>query len=507
MRKYPIVRRRRTLLGAVTFAVFVGSIGGVVALPASPAAGADCSQTSVGFTPLTDSVGLYDASNATPESHAAAAPSIEPIDGVVGVASLGMSNAKQEWAAFMSTASGMEAISPSVRLANGAVGGKTMSEWSDPNDPAWNVALDRINADGLSPTQVQIIWMKMGSQLGQLAGTTAERVEQERVWLEETIANAKVVFPNLKRVYMSSRIYAGYNSNPNHNEPETGFDNGLSVRAVASDALVGKSAVWTAWGPYLWADGTTPRSDGVTWECSDYESDGIHPSVTGEQKVVDLLVSFFTGDVTACEWFLANEQDCGAEISPPCSGGTCSDGGRFVDVPATNIFFADIEWLADAGITKGCNPPDNTKFCPDAPVKRGQMAAFIDRALDLPAGPDVFSDVSDSVFLSNINALAAAGITKGCNPPDNDRFCPDEVVSRGQMAAFIARALGLTSAGVNTFVDDDTSIFESDIEALAASGITKGCNPPDNDRFCPEASVTRAQMAAFLHRAEPWLYP
>jgi hypothetical protein len=51
------------------------------------------------------------------------------------------------------------------------------------------------------------------------------------------------------------------------------------------------------------------------------------------------------------------------------------------------------------------------------------------------------------------------------------------------------------------FWDDDGSVFEADIEALAAAGVTRGCNPPHNTRFCPEQPVTRGQMAAFLARA------
>lgn len=112
-----------------------------------------------------------------------------------------------------------------------------------------------------------------------------------------------------------------------------------------------------------------------------------------------------------------------------------------------------------------------------------------------------FSDDNGSVHELNIALLAAAGITRGCNPPDNDRFCPDEGTTRGQMAAFLVRALGLPAAADDAFVDDEDSIFERDINALAAAGITKGCNPPDNDRFCPGGTVTRAQMASFLVRA------
>jgi hypothetical protein len=70
------------------------------------------------------------------------------------------------------------------------------------------------------------------------------------------------------------------------------------------------------------------------------------------------------------------------------------------------------------------------------------------------------------------------------------------------MAAFLVRAMGYSDAGPgDLFIDDDGSLFESAIDRLATAGVTKGCNPPANDMFCPSAVVTRGQMAAFLHRA------
>jgi hypothetical protein len=176
--------------------------------------------------------------------------------------------------------------------------------------------------------------------------------------------------------------------------------------------------------------------------------------------------------------------------------------GRFSDTHG-HTFEADIEWMANEGITKGCNPPTNDLFCPDSVVTRGQMAAFLVRALGLTDRLDnPFSDDDGHVFEADIERLAAAGITKGCNPPTNDRFCPDGKVSREQMAAFLVRALGYTDPGAgDLFVDDDLSIFEGDIDRMATAGVTKGCNPPTNDRYCPSGNVTRGQMAAFLHRA------
>ncbi len=175
----------------------------------------------------------------------------------------------------------------------------------------------------------------------------------------------------------------------------------------------------------------------------------------------------------------------------------------FIDTVGT-VFEGDIEWLSGAGITAGCNPPANTMFCPNDPVTRGQMAAFMVRALGLTddGGGDLFTDDDGTVFEGNIDKLATAGITKGCNPPANTMFCPNDPVTRGQMAAFMVRAFNyIDDGGGNLFTDDDGSVFEANIDKLATAGVTRGCNPPTNDRFCPNDTVTRGQMAAFMHRA------
>lgn len=179
------------------------------------------------------------------------------------------------------------------------------------------------------------------------------------------------------------------------------------------------------------------------------------------------------------------------------AGGQLAPGGTFVDDNGSP-HEPDIEAVAAAGITRGCNPPLNDRFCPDDPVTRGQMAAFLVRGLGLSAGGSEFVD-TDGVFATDIDRLASAGITRGCNPPRNDRFCPDDPVTRGQMAAFLVRGLDLIETGGPDFVDTD-GVFATDIDRLAAAGITRGCNPPANDRYCPDAPVTRAQMATFLAR-------
>ncbi len=155
-------------------------------------------------------------------------------------------------------------------------------------------------------------------------------------------------------------------------------------------------------------------------------------------------------------------------------------------------------------ITRGCNPPDNTLFCPGSFVTRAQMAAFLVRALGYldDGGGNLFVDDDGSTFEADIDKLGTAGVTRGCNPPINDRFCPNQLVTRAQMAAFLVRAYKLPDTGVsNLFVDDDGSTFEADIDKLGSAGVTRACNPPTNDRFCPNQYVTREQMAAFIRRA------
>jgi hypothetical protein len=108
------------------------------------------------------------------------------------------------------------------------------------------------------------------------------------------------------------------------------------------------------------------------------------------------------------------------------------------------------------------------------------------------------------VFCADVEWMATEGITTGCNPPTNDRYCPDQSVTRGQMAAFLYRLLAdtITPGTAQTFTDITGSVFAADIEWLGATGIARGCYPPSNNMFCPDKRVTRGQMAAFLHRAD-----
>lgn len=229
----------------------------------------------------------------------------------------------------------------------------------------------------------------------------------------------------------------------------------------------------------------------------DYDGDGRADAqvLTSDGDMAAYIGNTSTGQPSG-QWFIYPDSDCDDPILLMFEGSFMDDDD--------STFTANIESIAEAGVTRGCNPPFNDKFCPGDDVSREQMAAFLVRALGLSDNDHPgFADVApSSTFAEDIGKLATAGITKGCNPPANDMFCPKDDVSREQMAAFLVRALGLSAGDHPGFSDvPGQSTFVDDIERLATAGITRGCNPPGNTRFCPEDPVTRGQMAAFLDRA------
>ena len=170
---------------------------------------------------------------------------------------------------------------------------------------------------------------------------------------------------------------------------------------------------------------------------------------------------------------------------------------------ANSLFADDIVWLAQNNITVGCTQQP-LQYCPNKPVTRAQMATFLTRALNLetPPQPAGFTDIDpDSVHAPSIEALHAAGITTGCAQQPL-QYCPNRPVTRAQMATFLTRALNLeTPPQPAGFADiDPDGVHAPSIEALHAAGITTGCAQQPL-QYCPNRPVTRAQMAAFLHRA------
>ena len=177
-------------------------------------------------------------------------------------------------------------------------------------------------------------------------------------------------------------------------------------------------------------------------------------------------------------------------------------GDSFADVPNANLFYAYIENIFHNGITGGCGV---ASYCPTNPVTRAQMAVFILKAehgstYTPPPCAGVFTDVAcpGAFAVDWIERLYAEGITGGCG---GSNYCPSNPVTRAQMAVFLLKGqhgsayVPPACAGLFGDVPCPAGFAVDWIEQLSNEGITGGCG---GGNYCPDASVTRGQMAVFL---------
>ena len=246
--------------------------------------------------------------------------------------SIGMSNTTQEFCGgspcaagtFMTAAAADAAVNHgALAIVDGAAGGQTADTWDSPTDANYDRVRDtRLAPRGLTEAQVQVAWVKVANAGPTVALPQAASDAYRLVAQTGNIVRAlKVRYPNLRQVYLSSRIYAGYATTSLNPEPyayESGYAAKWVIEAQIEQMRTGQPdpragdldyrtgpGVWVAWAAYLWADGLNPRSDGLTWEAADLAADGTHPSALGRQKVAKLLMTFFKrSDATRC-WFLA----------------------------------------------------------------------------------------------------------------------------------------------------------------------------------------------------------
>jgi hypothetical protein len=156
-------------------------------------------------------------------------------------------------------------------------------------------------------------------------------------------------------------------------------------------------------------------------------------------------------------------------------------------------FVAAITWVYQHDVMIGCSA---SRFCPKAYLTRGELAGALARGLGLPAtASDFYPDDEGSPHEDGINRLAAAGLTRGCGDGD---YCPNQRVSRGQLATAIAWALNLPATSTDYFRDDQDSRHEANINRIAAAGITSGCG---DGKYCDNYRIKRAQTAAFLRNS------
>ncbi|HDH02733.1 MAG TPA: hypothetical protein ENH15_00630 [Actinobacteria bacterium] len=255
---------------------------------------------------------------------------------------------------------------------------------------------------------------------------------------------------------------------------------GELVHSTSSEMSAALPSGWTAWAENIGWQSNPALPDCSTMFDSFMDSAGHRDNLMNpafEFAVTGVYIDG-AGQLWTTHVFFSNP-----DYSPNFEGTFADDDG--------SPFQADIEKIAAAGITSGCTPE---RFCPGQSVTRGQMAAFLNRALELPAAGDFGFVDAGGLFSDDINRVAAAGITSGCSA---DRYCPSELITRAQMAAFMTRALDLPPAPSAGFSDTVGHSFADEIDRLSAAGVTLGCG---GGQFCPNDPVTRGQMAAFLVR-------
>lgn len=304
---------------------------------APPAARAsNCAGTSTGMIPVNDlgpgfykgvQGGLYPGgSNARPAAHEAGgvaiANSMTPLDtlgqpdavnGHVVFVSIGMSNCTQEFSAFVPKSNADPVRKGNVRTIDCAVGGQTAQILAQPTSAYWDSVATRLRGHGSAPKQVQVVWLKDAN--ANPTGTFEVTTDTLAAQFFRIVQILKAKLPNVKQVFFTSRIYAGYASSTLNPEPYA-YENAFAIKRVIAQQLAGDPALnydpangpvvapWLSWGPYLWADGLNPRSDGLTWACSELNSsDGTHPSATGRAKVADSLLAFVRRDAATAPWY------------------------------------------------------------------------------------------------------------------------------------------------------------------------------------------------------------
>lgn len=233
------------------------------------------------------------------------------------------------------------------------------------------------------------------------------------------------------------------------------------------------------------AVGFTPSSQGQVQLFSD-------PIVLGEFTTDE--DGSFKGQVTVPDWVPAGDHTLVVAGDGPDGevalmlGITVEGDAPFTDVGSEATHAVAIARLKSLGITHGY--ADGT-FDPSGDIIRGQMAAFLARALDLDT--EVETDLSDAVGTHGdaIAAVVAAGVAGGY---EDGTFRPNETVTRGQMATFLANAAGLEPIGTSS-VSDAVGAHADPIDAVVEAGLASGY--PDGT-FRPAEPVTRAQMATFV---------
>lgn len=248
------------------------------------------------------------------EAGVALGATVQPVDregkpstsGKIVMISIGMSNTSHQFSQFIRLADTDARKNPSLLMIDAARNGSDATQIAVPCGDYWRHVDSQLQRCEVSHAQVQVVWLKTVIAYEHRGFPENAQLLQRALRSIMEILTAK--FPQLKLVYISSRTYGGYSETDLNPEPiayESGFAVKWLIEERIKDRSLDNSRPWVSWGPYLWADGMTPRSDGLIWERSDFELDGVHPSAQGVLKVATMLLEFFQNDTTTKPWFFS----------------------------------------------------------------------------------------------------------------------------------------------------------------------------------------------------------
>jgi hypothetical protein len=225
--------------------------------------------------------------------------------GKIVLLSIGMSNTTMEFSQFVQKANADPRKAANVVVVDGAQGGKDATAWATADAQPWKVVEDRMKQAGVTPRQVQVIWIKQALIRPQ-AGFPAE-TDRLHDRIAEDLKLAKEKYPNLRLVFLSSRTYGGFATTPLNPEPYA-YESAFAVRRLIQEQATDATSPVLLWGPYVWASGKTPnKADGFNYTPEDVAGDGTHPSPSGRDKVAVQLLNFFTSNPNAKPWFVKKE--------------------------------------------------------------------------------------------------------------------------------------------------------------------------------------------------------
>jgi hypothetical protein len=293
---------------------------------------------------------LYENSNSVPADHAADgvnfAGQVQPLDskghpsptGKIVVISIGMSNWTIEWCSLnrsactpdsflVQAAQNSQVNHTNLVLVNCAKGGQSADRWVDNSFGNYTQCMQAVTKAGVTDLQVQVILYKDALEFPTQSLTAATKCSPSSAVdacvyehdVGQTARFVRSVFPNVKEMFLHSRIYGGYASpgtlNPEPFAYEYGFSTKWLIEAQVNQIRTGQidptagdlsysAAPWLAWGPYFWTAGPAKRSDGESWLPFEYIQDLTHPGEPGTLQVSNELIQFYLSSQFS-PWFAA----------------------------------------------------------------------------------------------------------------------------------------------------------------------------------------------------------